>query len=185
MSIASQIARLQSAKTAIRNALLAKGITVPAEDEYIGGRLSDYAGYIAQIAGGSPQNFKTGRFTLTDEVKSSRTIVTLEDLGFLNNGTYEAPGLFVLKLITEPSEDQYTFHAAALVATSFDTSVKAVLRKSTSSMSATASTAAITASTSMHLRITTTAVIFTAASTCILKPGTYEWYAVAKESPTP
>lgn len=48
MSIATEAARLQNAKTSIRNAIASKGVSVPTS-----AKLDTYAGYINNISGGS------------------------------------------------------------------------------------------------------------------------------------
>ena len=55
MSIASEITRLQTAKTDIKTAIEAKGVTVPSS-----AKLDTYDDYIAQISGGGGSSLKFG-----------------------------------------------------------------------------------------------------------------------------
>lgn len=69
MSIASQISRLMSAKSAIRTAIQNKGVTVPAST-----KLDDYADLIASIPAGSSAWTKIAETSITTSTTSTAAI---------------------------------------------------------------------------------------------------------------
>lgn len=80
MSVASEITRLQNAKTSIRNAITAKGVTVPST-----AKLDTYASYIGNISAGTAIPTQTIQYDGIDGINIMYTKVSSSGAPALEN----------------------------------------------------------------------------------------------------